>query len=237
MNLKITIVEDEESAKQKLTSQLERYAKETNNSFKIYSYSLPLKFLEEYKGCMDILFFDIEMPQMDGMKLAEKLREKDSDTTLIFVTNLSQFAIKGYDYQAYSFLVKPVEYELLKKKLDLLMPILERKKNDKKILIHSKNGDALLALNDIMYIEISNHTMTYHLENKTYETNESMKAVVSKLGKENFSLVNQSFLLNLKYVSLVNKDSVFIKAKEFFFSRLRKKEFMEDFVKYVSSEL
>ncbi len=105
MKLKVCIVEDEEKASDELISLLNRYQKEKEIEIETFKYSLPIQFLEEYKGGYDILFFDIEMPQMDGMKLAEKLRNIDKDTTLIFVTNLSQYAIRGYDYQAYSFIV------------------------------------------------------------------------------------------------------------------------------------
>lgn len=237
MKIKVCIVEDDKKASDELSSLLKHYQQERDIEIEISSYSLPIKFLEEYKGGIDILFFDIEMPQMDGMKLAEKLRLKDKDTTLIFVTNLSQYAIKGYDYQAYSFIVKPVQYELLKAKLDLLIPILKRKKEIKKVIIHTKNSVVAISINDIIYLEVNNHKMTYHLKNETYETLESMKSALGKFKNDGFSLVNQSFLLNLRYVTKVGKESVFIDDKEFFFSRLRKKEFMEDFVRYVSAEL
>lgn len=138
MKLKVCIVEDEEKASYELISLLNRYQKEKEIEIETFKYSLPIQFLEEYKGGYDILFFDIEMPQMDGMKLAEKLRNIDKDTTLIFVTNLSQYAIRGYDYQAYSFIVKPVKYELLETKLDLLIPVLKRKKEKKGHNQHQK---------------------------------------------------------------------------------------------------
>lgn len=79
--------------------------------------------------------------------------------------------------------------------------------------------------------------MTYHLEKATYDTLESMKSVANKLKEFGFSLVNQSYLLNLKYVTKITKESVFINEKEFYFSRLRKKEFIKDFVSYASIEL
>lgn len=237
MKLKVCIVEDEEKASDELISLLNRYQKEKEIEIETFKYSLPIQFLEEYKGGYDILFFDIEMPQMDGMKLAEKLRNIDKDTTLIFVTNLSQYAIRGYDYQAYSFIVKPVKYELLETKLDLLIPVLKRKKETKKIIINTKNGVVAIHIEDIIYLEVNNHTMTYHLEKDTYDTLESMKSVANKLKEFGFSLVNQSYLLNLKYVTKITKESVFINEKEFYFSRLRKKEFIKDFISYASIEL
>ena len=74
MVLKIVIVEDERKEAEALSSLLERYARESHRPLSIKIYSDTVTFLSEYKADADIIFMDIEMPDMDGMEAAKKLR-------------------------------------------------------------------------------------------------------------------------------------------------------------------
>lgn len=74
MVLKIVIVEDERKEAEALSSLLERYARESHRTLSIKIYSDAVTFLSEYKADADIIFMDIEMPDMDGMEAAKKLR-------------------------------------------------------------------------------------------------------------------------------------------------------------------
>ena len=63
---------------------------------------------EEMKKVYDLVFMDVEMPFMDGLKTAKKLREKDSQVVLVFVTKLFQYAVNGYEYDAADYIIKPI---------------------------------------------------------------------------------------------------------------------------------
>ena len=99
MEINISIVDDEKVMTDMLVSYLARFEAEPDIKdvhFKINTYSDGLDFLASYPANADIVLMDIDMPRLDGMKTAEKLRAMDEYVTIIFVTNLSQFAVKGY---------------------------------------------------------------------------------------------------------------------------------------------
>ena len=66
----------------------------------------------------DIVFMDIELPGINGMEAAHRLREIDQQVILIFVTNMAQFAVKGYEVDALDYIIKPAQYGPLSIKLD-----------------------------------------------------------------------------------------------------------------------
>lgn len=108
--IRTVIVEDDDAAAELLAGYLDRYGGEHGETFSSVRYDNAVTFLEKYASDADIVFMDIEMEDLDGMKAAAKLRERDRSVTLIFVTNMAQFAIKGYEVDALDFIVKPVGY-------------------------------------------------------------------------------------------------------------------------------
>lgn len=106
----IAIVEDSRLDRSLLCEYIERYAKENGEICKISEYENAVNFLTGYKPVFDAVFLDIQMPYMDGMQAAKKLRELDPEVALVFITNMSNFAVHGYSVNAVDFVVKPVVY-------------------------------------------------------------------------------------------------------------------------------
>ena len=115
--MKLAIVEDRQEHVDRLQSFIEKYREEHNEQFQIFIFSDGLKFLDAYKRGFDIVFMDINMPHIDGMETAKRLREIDKNTCLIFITEHSSFAVSGYEVSAFDFILKPVEYARFAEKL------------------------------------------------------------------------------------------------------------------------
>ena len=98
--MRIVIVEDDREAKQRLEDCLHQYEAEYGVSFSIAWYANGFDFLEGWHQDADIIFMDVDMPGMNGIETAHRMREADANVVLIFVTNLAQYAIEGYAVDA-----------------------------------------------------------------------------------------------------------------------------------------
>lgn len=108
--LRVAIVEDEAECREVLRDMISRYAEEQQKQIRVQEFSDGSELVDNYKPDYDILLLDIEMPHLDGMKAAEKIRETDQDVVIVFITNMAQYAIKGYEVNALDFIIKPVNY-------------------------------------------------------------------------------------------------------------------------------
>ncbi|WP_303926907.1 LytTR family DNA-binding domain-containing protein [Subdoligranulum variabile] len=108
--LNVAIVDDEAAERQKLREYLEAAACRKNEEFCVDEFSSADAFLVQYRQGYDLVFMDIEFPQgQNGMEAARALRRMDSTVVLIFVTNIAQMAVEGYEVDALDFIVKPVD--------------------------------------------------------------------------------------------------------------------------------
>jgi len=91
--MNIALIEDEEASAKILKANLEKYGKNHDIRFEVKWFADAMVFLSSYKPQYDIVFMDIELPYLNGMSAAERLRKKDEDVCLIFVINLAQYAV------------------------------------------------------------------------------------------------------------------------------------------------
>ena len=154
--LRVAIAEDNSKDRERLQSFLKQYETEKNTQIEIAEYTDGSKLLEQYRPCYDVIFLDVEMPEMDGMKAAEKIREMDEEVILIFITNMAKYAIRGYQVQALDYVLKPVKYEAFSVKMDKVKRLAEKKK-DKSITIKTGTTTHRLQLSHIQYVEVVQH--------------------------------------------------------------------------------
>ncbi len=232
--IKVAIVEDEQAEAQVLSENLLRYGTENNIEFEFTYFKNAVIFLSGYKPIYDIVFMDIEMPHLNGMEAAAKFREIDDVTMLIFVTNVAHMAAHGYEVDAFDYIIKPVNYSSLSLKLGRVCRRLGSI-NDKKIILSSAGTRICLSANDITYVEVADHKLIYHTQEESYESYGTMKKAIEQLGNDNFSLCNNCYLVNLRYVKKIEKYTAFVGNDELMISHPRKKSFMDALNKYIGA--
>ena len=232
----IAIVEDDDKEAGLLEEQLRRYEKETGAEYRIVRFSDAIAFLTGYSADYDIVFMDIEMPDLDGMTAAKKLREVDPEVILVFVTNMAQYAVEGYEVSAMDFMVKPVRYDNLKLKLERAEKELEGKGEDR-FLVRGKNGPVVICVPDIRYVEVTDHMLTFYTNEGAIKVTGSLKEIEKRLEGRDFSRANSCYLVNLKYVTGASDGMVTVGGDRLSISRARRKSFMSDLADYLGGRV
>ena len=234
---KIIVVEDNDADAKQLQSYIKTFGEEAKESFSVSRYSDAQTFLSGYASA-DIVFLDIEMPGIDGMTAAKELRKKDGEVTIVFVTNMSQMAIQGYAVRAFDFILKPLIYDSFFIKFRRICNTLEHEMSDVYITLTGRFMTKRIAVSDILYVEVMNHDIIFHLKDGEYRTGGTMSGIEEKLKGYHFSRSSASFLVNLKYVKETYGETVVVVGGDTLkISRSRKNEFMSDFAKYAGGSV
>jgi len=157
--INIAIVEDDQTQADLLAQYLARYKLERDYSYKLTHFNRANTFLQYSDQSFDIVFMDIELPDGNGMDVVRQLRVTDKKTMVIFVTNLAQYAVKGYEVRAFDFIVKPVAYYNFTLKFASALDSLETQK-EIEVWVKTKDGKAKLLASRITYVEVEKHYLT-----------------------------------------------------------------------------
>ena len=93
---RIAIVEDEAAVREQLAGYVQRYTRQYGTPFEVTEFADGMEILEDYRPQFDIIFLDVEMKHLDGMETARRIRERDGGVLIVFITNMAQYAIRGY---------------------------------------------------------------------------------------------------------------------------------------------
>ena len=229
--IKIAIVEDEVMYAKQLQEFLLQYEKENGEAFDITIYSDGDQIVNKYRSQFDIILMDVEMKFMNGMSAAEEIRKIDTEVVIIFITNMAQYAIRGYAVDALDYVLKPVSYFAFSQRLNRAISRM-KKREQKVITVNIKGGAVRINVANIYYIESQGHNIILHTILGEYESVGTMKEYEEKLQKLNFCRGNKGYLINLQHVDGIQDGCAMIRGEQLLLSRSRKKGFMEELTKY-----
>jgi DNA-binding LytR/AlgR family response regulator len=230
--VKIAIVDDEEIEREQLKSFFNKLSKVISEELDIVTYESGEALLEEYDQSLDLICLDIQMQGRDGIDIAKQIRVMDSQVILIFVTNMAQMAIEGYSVRALDFIIKPVHYSAFLLKMQNIVKNVANKKS-KNIVINAMSGFIKISTNDLYYVEVEGHYISYHTNKGLYRQKASLKELEDNLKDLSFKRCNNCYLVNLKYVNAVRKDETLVGVDWLKISRPKKKEFLQALTNYM----
>ena len=233
---RIAIVEDEAAVREQLTGYVQRYTRQYGTPFEVSAFASGVEILEEYRPVYDIIFLDVEMPHLDGMETARRIRALDSDVLLIFITNMAQYAIKGYAVQALDYILKPLSYYAFCQRMNHVRELLERRQKHY-LTVPCAGGVQKLDASDIYYVEICDHDLLFHTKQGEVHSTGSMRDVEQKLPPENFFRSSKAYLVNLEHVDGIQDEDAIVNGDRVQISRAKRKAFLAALNHYMGENI
>lgn len=230
--IELAIVEDEDSYAAQLTEYIEKYQESRGMRIRVTCFKDGDEIVENYAGTWDVILMDIQMEFMDGMTAAENIRKVDSEVVIMFITNMTNYAIRGYQVDAMDYVLKPVTYFDFSQKLDRAIHKISRK-NKQPVIINTVEGMIRLDASEIYYIESQGHSLVYYTQKGEYRERGKMQDVEENLVPCGFYRSNKGYLVNLEHVEGVRNGCCMIHGETLPISRARKNEFMSALTNYI----
>ena len=231
--MNIAVIDDVPQDLHIIENALCSYYQERQMDTHIFPFSGSDAFWKDYSvGKYDLIFLDIQMCAMDGLRAAEQIRKLDSKVAIIFLTTLTQYGLEGYQYQATNYIIKPLQYIRLKAEMDKFLAR-RQTEPDPFLLIVNDTGKYKVFLRDLRYIETFNRNLLCHTEQENILSYKSMKEMESTLQGQGFARCHTSYLVNLFFVKGVKKLEITLVTGETIpISQPKRKEFMERLTEY-----
>mgnify|MGYP001017619113 CR=1 FL=1 len=154
----------------------------------------------------DIILFNINMPELDGFSIAELLRKEGYEKHLIFLTSKVEYMQRAFKVKAFRYLLKPIDDNQLEEALSEAVKELFCQT----IIIEHKNGQAIVDIKELMYVESLGDNTAIYMTNEHYISNKPLKYWANQL-KSFLYQTHKSYLVNLSYVKKIEDNFAILK--------------------------
>ena len=222
--MRIAVCDDEAYFRNVLIDLLNRYSAEKNVLFNIFEFDDGKKLIAD-KGAYDIIFLDHQMNELNGLDTIRLLREKNKDTKVIFVSSYSEVVFDSMKYNAFRFIVKPVQQEKLWEALDSAEAEFS---SAYKIMARDTeyNENVTIPERDMIYAQADNIYTYITTAGGTYRYGDNISALEEELRSGFFFRSNRSYIVNLCHVTAYDKSTITLSnGHKAVLSRTKYKEF------------
>lgn len=202
MIINIVVCDDEQESLDMIQKELYKAAKSLNITIEIYPYtdSKSVVDLIDNKEDFDILFLDIDLPDISGLEVAKKLRKKNSDAILIFISAHEQYVFDSIEYNPFRYIRKTRMAKELLLAMKAAYSRLEEMKADY-IVVKTENLEVKIKHSDIMYFETTARKVGIHLNNgEVLAVRKTIKELCEELKDEYFIKIHSGCVVNVKYI-------------------------------------
>lgn len=202
--MRIAVCDDEELFRIEFKSVLDKVL--INAEYDIDTFSGGSSLYEAFlKNPFDLVFLDIEMPGIDGITLAKRLRAVSENVQIVFLTSHIEYALEGYEVNALRYLVKPVDMNKLS---DVLKYIQDKKNNSRQIMIKQEGEDIVIDISDIIYMESMDKNVRIVTSKSEYITRYNISDYEEELKNSGFLRIHRGYLISLSKVKKILKNDV-----------------------------
>ena len=206
--INIAICDDEKVQVELLHKYVNNWARERNVKIIVETFYNAESF--DFSWSMDkkynILLLDIEMPGINGIELAKKIRIEDDLVNIIFITAISDYIGEGYDVDAINYLIKPIRQNKLNECLNKATERIPKK--EKTIIINVDGENIRLIQSDIIYIEAFSHTIEINTINEKYTIRKNIGDMERELDGNILTRCHRSYIVGLKHIKKIGKTDI-----------------------------
>lgn len=231
--MNIAVVDDNLNDRKMILDYLSQFFNESGLDYTTSTFEDGVSFLKDYSFSYDFIIFDIDMPQMSGIDTAKELRKKDSNVTIMFVTNMPQYALEGYSVEAVDYVLKPLSYPDFRLKMKKATRYILRNSVKKVPINTTEEGLITVDSSDIYYVESKLHYIYYHTKKGIYKMRAKLTEVEDILLPYHFARSGGSFLINLAYLEKIDGNEIVVADETLPLSRRMKASLMSAFTKYM----
>lgn len=215
MNLKIAICDDNEMDLAKLHSMLTSYYIASNVELSLDQFTSGKALLQKYKksGDYQVILLDIEMPQINGIQIAEVIRSTiDKHVFIIFISNYPQYMQQSFLVHPFYYITKPFKLADI---FDLMNKIVKEIESSHVIysLISTESGDVTINIKDVLFINASNsrnNLLTFQFYDHEFTTRGTIQHWQEELKEYNFYRCYRSILINLQHIHYFDKGQIIL---------------------------
>ncbi|MDD6405758.1 MAG: LytTR family DNA-binding domain-containing protein [Clostridiales bacterium] len=211
-NINVAVCDDETEVLDTIKNYLISYQIQYDIECATHTFSNGSDFLESLdKIKFNIVFLDIEMPEMDGLEIAKHIREKSADDVyIIFVTSYPSYMHDSFQVQPFQYIVKPVTYDIFEKTMSDLFKHIQGRSNIR-VVIDTDHEKQLVNISDIVYIrthETQKLHLVYTLSDSQICGRGTLSSLEASLSEHGFILTNRSTLVNSGHILSFDDQSV-----------------------------
>lgn len=230
--IRVAIVEDDAMYMEQLKLFLKQHEESTGEAYQITCFSDGEDIVSGYKAQYDLILLDIEMRFLDGISTAEEIRRVDSAVVIMFITNMPQYAIKGYAVDALDYVLKPISYFAFTQRIERAISRMKRRE-ERFITLPVRGGKQRLDVGKIRYIEAVDRTLEFHTNTEVISSRGSLATLEQELGTQ-FYRCNKCYLVNLKFVTGVQGEYALLSDTQLQISRAKKRGLLDALNNYLN---
>jgi DNA-binding LytR/AlgR family response regulator len=196
---------------------IQEFIRKTNELNLVNTFSNAIDAINTLQGKVDIdlIFLDIELPDMSGMEFLDSLHNHPQ---VIIISSKSLYAADAFDYEVTDYLVKPITYARFYKAIQRARKRMDRDKLDKigknEIFIKKNSTLVKLKYDNILWIEALENYVIFNTYYEKFTIHFTMKAIEQKLPSDKFTRVHRSFIVNTSCIDVIEDNSVLIRIQD-----------------------